>query len=77
MIDRMAYIKQKGFDMVQATDSLNNDFVPIDFSKVRIGVKTVSDAILKLGDLKKVNPTLGDKVNVLRAIHSGDLSRMR
>lgn len=73
MIDRMAYIKQKGFDMVQATDSLNDGFVPIDFSKVRIGVKTVSDAILKLGDLKKVNPTLGDKVNVLRAIHGGDL----
>ena len=73
MIDRMAYIKQKGFDMVQATDSLNDTFVPIDFSKVRIGVKTVSDAILKLGDLKKVNPTLGDKVNVLRAIHGGDL----
>lgn len=73
----MAYIKQKGFDMVQATDSLNNGFVPIDFSKVRIGVKTVSDAILKLGDLKKVNPTLGDKVNILRAIHSGDLQRMR
>ena len=73
----MAYIKQKGFDMVQATDSLNDTFVPIDFSKVRIGVKTVSDAILKLGDLRKVNPTLGDKVNVLRAIHCGDLQRMR
>ena len=49
----------------------------LDFSKVKIGVKTVEDAIYNLGDLKKVNPRLGDKKEVLRAINNGDLKAMR
>ena len=51
--------------------------MPVDFAKIRVGVKSVSDAILKLGDLRKVNPQLADKEQVLRAIHYGDLERMR
>jgi len=35
--------------------------VPVDFSKIRVGVKSLSDATLKLGDLRKINPTLADK----------------
>ncbi len=77
LINRMAYIKEKGFDMIQATDNLESDFAPIDFAKIRIGVKSVSDAILKLGDLRKVNPSLGDKITILKAIHYGDAQRMR
>ena len=38
-----------------------NNYVPIDFSKVKIGIKSVSDTILKLGDLRKSNPSLADK----------------
>jgi len=38
-----------------------NGFVPIDFSKIRVGVKTLSDATLKLGDLYRINPVLADK----------------
>ena len=49
----------------------------LDFSKIKIGVKTVEDAIYNLGDLKKVNPRLGDKKEVLRAINNGDLKAMR
>jgi len=51
--------------------------VPIDFAKIKVGVKSVSDAVLKLGDLRKVNPLLADKGHVLRAIHYGDLDKMR
>lgn len=51
--------------------------MPVDFAKIRVGVKSVSDAILKLGDLRRVNPQLADKEQVLRAIHYGDLERMR
>ena len=51
--------------------------MPVDFAKIRVGVKSVSDAILKLGDLRRVNPQLADKRQVLRAIHYGDLERMR
>ena len=47
--------------------------MPVDFAKIRVGVKSVSDAILKLGDLRRVNPQLADKEQVLSAIHYGDL----
>lgn len=54
-----------------------SNYVPIDFAKIRVGVKSVSDAILKLGDLRKINPSLGQKHEVLRAINQGDLDKMR
>ena len=53
-----------------------NGFVPIDFSKIRVGVKTLSDATLKLGDLYRINPVLADKTQVLRAIHSCNYDKM-
>lgn len=49
----------------------------LDFSKIKIGVKTIEDAVYKLGDLKKTDPRLGDKREVLRAIKEGDLKAMR
>jgi len=54
-----------------------NGYVPIDFSKIRVGVKTLSDAVYKLGDFQRINPRLADKRQVLEAIHYGDLERMR
>ena len=52
-------------------------YVPVDFAKIRVGVKSLADATLKLGDLRRVNPSLADKEQVLRAIHYGDLEKMR
>ena len=77
----MAQIKKKGFNMIGTEDYQIPDqatgYIPVDFAKIRVGVKSVSDAILKLGDLRRVNPQLADKEQVLRAIHYGDLERMR
>ena len=73
----MAYIKKKGFNMTQAADSPNDSFVPVDFAKIKIGAKSISDAVLKLGDIRKISPSLGDKATVLRAIHLGDSEKMR
>ena len=77
----MAQIKKKGFNMIETKDyqipNQINNYVPVDFSKIRVGVKSLSDAVWKLGDLKKVNPILADKEKVLRAIQYGDLDRMR
>ena len=81
LIDRMAEIKRKGFNMVGSEDYLSSSdfegYVPVDFAKIRVGVKSVSDAILKLGDFRRVNPNLADKRQVLDAIHFGDLEKMR
>ena len=78
----MAQIKKKGFNMIGAEDyqilnQANDSYIPVDFAKIRVGVKSVSDAILKLGDFRKINPQLADKGQVLRAIHYGDLDKMR
>ena len=77
----MAEIKKKGFNMIETEDyqilDQSGNFVPIDFAKIRVGVKSVSDAILKLGDFRKSNPSLASKDEVLRAIHYGDINKMR
>ena len=77
----MAEIKKKGFNMVQTSEYQippeANNYVPIDFSKIKIGIKSVSDAVLRLGDLRSINPLLADKEQVLQAIHRGDLEKMR
>ena len=78
----MAQIKKKGFNMIKTEDDQipNQDmgsYVPVDFSKIRVGVKTISDAVFRLGDLRKINPELATKEEVLKAIHYGNLEKMR
>lgn len=48
----------------------------IDFSKIRIGAKTLDDAILNLGSFRKINNNF-DKEKVLKAIYDYDLKTMR
>jgi hypothetical protein len=76
LIDRKAEIKRKGFNM-RLTDDHNERYAPVDFSKIKIGVKTLDDAVLSLGDYKRINPRLGDKQEVLKAIDFGDVDKMR
>ncbi len=73
-------IKSKGFNI--AIDNTHEAYSPsldpvTDFSKIRVGAKVLDDAIVILGDLKKANPRLANKEEVLRAIHTGDLELMR
>ena len=51
--------------------------VPKNYSKIRVGGRTIEDAILSLGDLKRVNPNLADKTQVLQAIDSFNVDKMR
>ena len=66
-----------GTEDYQIPNEVAGSYIPIDFSKIRVGVKSLSDAVLRLGDLRKINPLLADKEQVLRAIHYGDLEKMR
>ena len=79
MKNRMESIKKKGFDMVRndTADIYSGDYASKDFAKIKIGLKTAQDAILNLGDYKKIDPRLGDKQEVLRAIRNGDLNTLR
>ena len=76
MKDRMARIKEKGFQMTFATDT-DERYVPTDFGKIKVGLKTLDDAIISYGTVNKVNPRLGTKDNVLKAMNNGDLEQMR
>ena len=86
MRNRMEEIKSKGFNIT--TGALDSSYqqettaykgLPqnIEFSKIKVGAKMLDDAILELGDLKRANPQLANKANVLRAIDTYDLKAMR
>ena len=83
MHNRIEEIKAKGFNIVSPqidTTSQPTGYAglpAVDFNKIKIGAKTLDDAVFKLGDLKKANPRLADKAFVLKAIRSYDLQAMR
>ena len=73
MKDRMARIKEKGFNMPLAVDT-DERYTPTDFNKIKVGLKTLEDAIITYGSLSKANPRLGRKDYVIKAINDGNLS---
>ena len=56
MINRRNYTQ-----MANGLGDANVRNIPLDFSKIRIGTKTIEDAVLNLGEYKRINPRLGDK----------------
>ena len=48
-----------------------------DFSKIKVGLKTLEDAVIELGDYRKANPRLSDKAAILQAINNNDIVTMR
>ena len=74
----MEEIKKKGFAMKPEYDDLMpSTYAPVDFSKIKVGIKTLEDAVVNLGDYRKVNPRLADKKFVLQAINSNNYEAMR
>ena len=37
---------------------------PIDYSKIRVGVKSLDDAVINFGELSKLNDRLANKENI-------------
>ena len=82
MRNRKEEIKSKGFKMTPAElqDTRNfeeNGFVPVDFGKIKVGVSTLKDAILDLGDYGKIEKRYADKETVLRSIFERNSQEMR
>ena len=77
--NRMEAIKKKGFAMGPAEQqTLDYDKPVADFSKIKVGVKTLEDALVEnVGIYKKVNSHLANKETVLRAINDLDYNLMR
>lgn len=74
MINRQAEIKAKGFSVV-TKDHINPS--SHDYSKIRVGVQKLQDAVLNMSDLKQVRSDLADPKTVLRALNNQDLPTLR
>lgn len=75
MGERTRRIKQKGFYMPLADNTQN---IPTtDFSKLRIGIQTLQDAVFEYGSYARANSSLGNKDYVLKAINDYNLDKMR
>ena len=79
LINRKEEIKQKGFSIAMASDTRTTDlpYNNVDFSRIKVGAKTLEDAVLDLGSLKKVDSRMASKEYVLRAINQCDYEQMR
>ena len=84
MRDRKEELHSKGFNIMQGsidTDHHEGDtgYQPMNpnFNKIKVGAKTLEDAVINLGVYKKISPRLADKEAVLRAIKNYDLKTMR
>lgn len=72
--DRQEAIRKKGFDMNGAADYSEQ----VDYGKIKVGLKTLEDAIIDLGFYKKVEGRRCiDKRAVLRAIIDKDYRAIR
>lgn len=85
MRNRIEEIKAKGFNIVQGSQDtdqrqrMSYQGLPssLDFNKIKVGAKTLEDAVMDLGVYKKINPKCADKATVLKAIDRYDLKAMR
>ena len=78
MINRVKEIKKKGFSMNLAPDTQDVfSYQPTDFSKIKVGLKTLDDAILELGDYSRLDNRLGNKDTVMKAMYDCDYETMK
>lgn len=76
MSDRIQEIHNKGFDMSTPRSIPVEGYSNTEYSRTKVGLKTLSDAIIDVGSFKKINPTM-TKENIQRAIAQGNVNFMR
>lgn len=82
MRDRRLTTKSRDLSMRVVKDdlidipSLNQETGTMDFSKIRVGVKQLEDAVID-NPLRHVNPQFSDKNFILRAITNNDTATLR
>lgn len=74
MRNRQEEIRSKGFDMINSRRGYEG---PIDYGKIKIGTKTLEDAVLNLGSMPKIRHDFGNKAFILQAISERNLPLIR
>lgn len=78
MRNRQQELKSKSYNMVPATEPyIYEQNINTDFSKLKVGTQTLTDAIIDYGVYKKIDNRCGDKKNVLQAIHERNYNELR
>ena len=67
MNNRIQKIKSKGFNIPiqDDTDVYSQSFNTIDFSRIKVGAKSLDDAVITIGDLKRANQRLFSLIDSL------------
>ena len=66
---RQDYIHEKGFEMMK----VNN----LEYGKIKVGTKSLEDAILNLGSIQNITKNQMSKASVYRALMDNDIVRLR
>ena len=78
-MDRMEKIHAKGFNLVDrgrlSYEGPPED--PQDYGRIKVGAKTLEDAVINLGAIKKASNNNITKDVVLAALYKGDVTRLR
>lgn len=74
MRNRQEEIRSKGFDMINSRQGYEG---PIDYGKIKVGTKTLDDAVLNLGSMPKIRHDFGNKAFILQAISERNLPLIR
>lgn len=81
MDNKQKYIHDRGFNMF---DNYNRKYTDIEedddrikYGKIKVGPKTLDDAVISLGTLHKINKCFCDKREIYKAIYERDLIKMR
>lgn len=67
----------EGISHYQEEEDEENPFEPVDFAKMRVGLRTIDNILINLGSYRKVNPKYADKTFVLNAICRHDYATLR
>ena len=74
MRDRQEEIRSKGFSIVERRQSYEG---PIDYGRMKVGTKTLDDAVLDLGAIKRASRNNITKETVLAALYKNDIPKLR
>lgn len=74
MRNRQEEIRSKGFDMINSRRGYEG---PIDYGKIKVGTKTLDDAVLNLGSMPKIRHDFGNKAFILQAVSERNLPLIR
>lgn len=72
--NRQEAIHEKGFNI---NYPYNSNEPIVDYNKIKIGIKSVEDAVLNLGALQKTDKKIYNKYNILKAIATNDVITLR